>query len=42
MGAYVSVGSGTLSAAHNSQEELRKRWEVDYVDGVFRLSLIHI
>ena len=36
MGAYVSVGSGTLSAAHNSQEELRKQWEIDYVDGAFR------
>ena len=36
MGAYIGVGSGTLSAAHHSQEELRKRWEVDYVDSVFR------
>lgn len=36
MGAYIGVGSGTLSAAHHSQEELRKRWEVDYVDSVFK------
>jgi len=36
MGTYIGVGGGTLSAAHNSQEELRKRWEVDRVDSVFR------
>jgi len=36
MGAYIGVGSETLSAAHHSQEELRKRWEVDRVDSVFR------
>jgi hypothetical protein len=36
MGAYIGVGSGTLSAENNTQEELRKRWEVDYVDSVFK------
>jgi hypothetical protein len=36
MTAYIGVGSGTLSAENNSQEELRKRWEVDYVDSAFK------
>src|SRR5262245_21492196 len=36
MGAYIGVGSGTLSAENNTQDELRKRWEVDYVDSVFK------